>query len=379
MKNGNSSSCVCEKSQQGGIKVKLFTVRNGIGAVALALLLAAFTKSLWAQDSVNLEYDLSYASQTLPNGRYHVMRARTPAGLSAPLEGPEPLTPEQGFQLPLLSPPPVPGVPSPGFYEGDVSKIAPASPTLSKAVFNPIFVNCSTGSTCWGNPNAFLTDLGKSTFIHLTDQYTEVVGSFSLGKIANVKMTLHDHCMIGGTHPCLTDADIVGLVNFVASQAGFGSGYGHLFHVFLPKGVDVCLAAGECYSPDVPADDTICAYHSFEDQSAGHLLYSAEPFQVDPGCATAPPNVNGVLADSTDSTLSHETFEAISDPDILAFHDLIASSLFLQEIGDICQGPLVFDSSGNLLGIFVPTLVLNGHKYKSQLMYSNHFHACAPS
>ena len=50
--------------------------------------------------------------------------------------------------------------------------------------------------------------------------------------------------------------------------------------------------------------------------------------------------------------------------------------LFGQEIGDICQGPFR-TSSGSFVGEIVPTLLLNGHNYKSQLMYSNNYHACA--
>jgi hypothetical protein len=369
-----------------GGKTTLYGMRTGISITALIVFLAGFATAVKAQNSLNIEVDLSHLSLSPPTGRYHILRAQSPAGLSAPLEGPEPITTiEQFEQLPLVSQPSIAGVPAPGFFPGDVTKIAVTAKTLSKAAFNPIFINCPTSDSCWGNPTAFLTDLTKSTFIHLTDQYTKAVGSFSLGTSVNATVNLMgvDDCGIGGTNPCLLDGDIQAIVNVVAQQTKIGAGYGHLYHVFLPQNVDVCMTDSTgtkitgCYSPDVPALEVFCAYHSVVDQSAGHLIYSVEPFLAIPGCETAPPAVNTSLADSTDSVLAHETFEAISDPDLDAFHDLLVAPLFGAEIGDICQGPPVFDSSLNFVGVFVPTLVLNRHKYKSQLMYSNHYHACA--
>jgi len=363
--------------------MKLINTRTVISLATLAVFLAAFVASVRAQDSIDLEIDLSHLSQTSPNGLYHILRADTPAGLSTPLEGPERLMAaaeavEAGL-LPLL-PAPVPGVPTPGFYPADVTKLVASARTLSRAVFNPIFINCPTGSSCWGNPNAFLTDLGKSSFIHLTDQYTKAVGSFSLGTSVNLPLNLAgvDDCNIGGTNPCLLDADIQAIVNVVAQK--IGAGYGHLYHVFLPNSVDVCLTNSMgriigCYSPDVRNDFSVCAWHGSTNQSAGHLIYSVEPFEALPGCGTAPPAVNSFLADSTDSVLAHETLEAISDPDLNAWGDLSTLPLFGAEIADICEGLTLSSLS---MGLFsAPAVVLNGHKYKSQLIYSNHYHACA--
>ncbi|MBV8055374.1 MAG: hypothetical protein JO071_09065 [Deltaproteobacteria bacterium] len=81
------------------------------------------------------------------------------------------------------------------------------------------------------------------------------------------------------------------------------------------------------------------------------------------------------MADSTDHVLGHETFEAISDPDLNAWFDVSTLTLFGSEIGDTCVMPFVATSSG--IAYTALTLVINGHKYKSQLIYSNHYHACA--
>lgn len=102
----------------------------------------------------------------------------------------------------------------------------------------------------------------------------------------------------------------------VASKEG--SGYGHIYHVFLPPGQDECFShpSKVCYSPDDPKTFVFCAYHSsVQFKDIGHVLYSVEPFQDVPGCSVRPGTPNGQLADSTNNSLSHELFETISDPD----------------------------------------------------------------
>ena len=130
-----------------------------------------------------------------------------------------------------------------------------------------------------------------------------------------------------------------------------------------------------CYSPDVPSAFRVCAWLGFTNLSTGHLIYSVEPFEALPGCGTAPPTVNSFLTDSTDSVLAHETFEAISDPDLNAWGNLSTAALFGAEIADICEEVTISSISSGFFS--TPSLVVNGHKYKSQLIYSNHYHACA--
>ena len=47
----------------------------------------------------------------------------------------------------------------------------------------------------------------------------------------------------------------------------------------------------------------------------GHVTLRVEPYQAAVGCEVAPPNPNGELAESTNSVLSHELSETITDPD----------------------------------------------------------------
>ncbi len=279
----------------------------------------------------------------------------------------------------------VPLVPAPGFYEGDVIKVSSiisglAGKTIGSAVATNIYVNCANPTTCWGNPSGFLTDLGKSTFVHLLDQYT--------GQTANNRYRVasgHFSTNVTvGPSGFLADApDIQSIVHSAAAMAG--AGYGHIYHVFLPQGVDECMTDSSgnpiaCYAPDsttLPA--VFCAYHSsvtFSD--IGHVIYTVEPFQNVSGCQVQPPAPNGELSDSTDSVLGHETFETISDPDGDAFRSLFSAAVFADEIGDLCQGAFTCQFTGNNpCQEIVPISVVNGHKYRVQLQYSNHYHGCA--
>jgi hypothetical protein len=370
-----------------GKRVKILRMPTAISVAALAIVITALTAGARAQESVELRVEPLRESQY--NIHFHILRANTAAGRAALPEPPESFAAQAEAANTQYSA--IVAVPPPGFYEGDVTPVT-GKATLGSTTFEPIYVGwtgvstCTNGS-CWGNPGAFLKDLAASDntatgFIHLTDQYTHLTssGRYALDTTHNPNYTFNftgvNDCGIGGTNPCVSDARIQAFVNFAATMVVHAAGYTHFFHVFLPKNVDECTNFG-CYSPDVPRHFVFCAYHSAANVSAGHIIYSVEPFDNVPGCATAPPaSVNGQLADSTDSVLSHETFEAISDPDINTNHDFKCAALFGQEIGDICQGPFR-NSSGTFVGEIVPTRVINGHTYKSQLEYSNTYHACA--
>ena len=144
----------------------------------------------------------------------------------------------------------------------------------------------------------------------------------------------------------LLDIDVLSYVHAVASATG-GSGYGHIFHVFLPPGQDECFDSTftVCYSPDNSNTFFFCAYHGSVDfTDIGHVLYSVEPYQNVPGCQVRPGTPNGQLVDSTNDVLSHELFETITDPDGDAWWNSTGLGLEGQEIGDECIF-LVFTST----------------------------------
>jgi hypothetical protein len=213
----------------------------------------------------------------------------------------------------------VPDTFSLGFFPDDVAKTSTGHVILS-AQSHDVFVNCP-GNLCWGNPtpNTFITDLGTSNFVHLLDQYSGSTANnrYTLGKTVTVTYSP----LFSNT---LSQNDILGIVHAAAVATGKLVGYNHIYHVFLPKGIDTCFDpfpfGGGCYSPDNPSTFVFCAYHeSVTFSDIGHVIYSVEPFQGpitgEPSCAIPPGSPNGQLIDSTSTSLLHEFFEAVSDPD----------------------------------------------------------------
>jgi hypothetical protein len=222
-------------------------------------------------------------------------------------------------------------------------------------------------SHCWGDPERFLRDLGRSDFIHVTDQY--------VGLTAEHRYTVGRRAKVSFTPPAnpFTDADILAVVHSVASVTG-ATGYEHIYHVFLPPGTDECFDAtfSVCYSPDNLSTFFFCAYHGSADfTDIGHVLYSVEPYQNVLGCQVRPGTPNGQRVDSTNDALSHELFETITDPDGTAWWNSTALELFGAEIGDECVfivPPAFSDPS---------VFTIGEERYAVQLEYANSRHGCA--
>jgi|GEM_PF-1202746 len=242
---------------------------------------------------------------------------------------------------------------------------------------HPIFLlpngSCPVAA-CWGDPASFLNDFGASGLAGITDQY--------VGSHANDRYVLGDEFALGYTPPAvpLTDHDIRAIVHAAALLSG-ETGYGHIFHVFLPPGQDECFtsAATTCYSPDKPNSFAFCAYHnSVTFTDIGHVLYTVEPFQNVDGCQVRPGTPNGQLIDSTNSTLSHELTETITDPDGDAWFNFSAVILAGEEIGDECDFFTIQQTSPTTFAVFGdPTVFRVGkHIYATQPEYNNQDHAC---
>jgi len=238
-------------------------------------------------------------------------------------------------------------------------------PVLPTLVHHTIFVNPSSScpaNSCFGDPIGFLRDLNRSEFIHVTDQYVGAHGNnrYPVGNNFTINYPT-------GSNP-LTDLDME-TIAYVVAKASHQSGYGHIFHVFLVPGQDVCFDS----SFSVCASNVFCAYHSSFDADIGHVLYSVEPFANVLGCQVPPGTPNGQLVDSTDSALSHESIEAITDPDGNAWWNLLNLVNFGEEIADECEF-ISFTPDGVF---FDPVTVrLNGKRYGIQTEYSNKGHAC---
>jgi hypothetical protein len=288
---------------------------------------------------------------------YHILPAHTAAGRNALLTG-------SGGHNAAVVAKPLAMLPKPGFYPADVTYMD--GPVMVQISSVNVYVNCADES-CWGDPEGFQANLAISKFIHVVDQY--------VGKKTNNRYPLDlaatQHLTTSSTS--LTSTDINNFVDEAAAAVGSD----HIFNIFLPEGTDVCLDTNVCYSPDNSANFVLCAYHSygtFTDlgPSPVSIAYTVQPYQNVTGCMLAPPNPNSPLIDSTNSSLSHELFETISDPFLNAW--IADSSLPEQgnEIADICHGP-GNDSQQTIAPEYV---LVKGHTYQTQLEYSNTRHGC---
>jgi len=299
----------------------------------------------------------------------HAQYARTPAGIAA------------RNQSHVSRPAPAATAAASGIANDDFTQnpgdvTYQGGPTVQYTESHAVYLNphheCTIAG-CWGDPERFLRDLSDSGFIHLLDQYAglHAPGRYTVGSRA----VLHDALP---ENP-LSESDLIAILHGVVAKTG-AAGYGHIYHLFLPPGVDTCFDApynNECYSPDNPANFVFCAYHdsvTFTDLGQ-HVLFTVEPWQgPTSGCEDSPVGApNSQLIDSTDDTLSHETFETISDPDGTAWWNDTDLSLLGNEMADEC---LLLGPDNYFLE---PTFSIDGHLYRVQSEYSNKRHACAIS
>jgi hypothetical protein len=347
-------------------------VRRAFSGATLAALVATLAPTAAiAQDSADLAIratasDKSAARQSTHRNRHatsRYMSGRTAVPRTLLSTG-HPAASKAGFAAAARSGPPATRYPADVTYQGG----AVVETAESHAVYMLPNGHCNV-SSCWGNPEGFLRDLARSDFVHVLDQYA--------GRTDNNRYTVGSHARVPFTPSTtpLTDDDILAFVHSVASRTG-ATGYGHIYHVFLPQGTDECFdnTFSVCYSPDSPSTWFFCAYHGSADFSdIGHVLYSVEPYQNVIGCSDPPGTPNGQLVDSTNDTLSHELFETISDPDGDGWWNATPSVTGLEgeEIGDECvfvTPPAYGD----------PSVFTIGHKlYAVQLEYSNAHHGCA--
>jgi hypothetical protein len=252
------------------------------------------------------------------------------------------------------------------FYPADMAN-PDNGPTVAAAKFHPIYVNNAPAH--WGDVGTFLTDLGKSDFIHVVDQYvgTKANNRYVPGTPLSVSYPIPaDHT--------LTFPDLDTIVH--AAALSQGAGLGHIYSVFLPQGVDFCISPFNCYSPDNPPAWIFCAFHTYEqyDDIADPVLVTLQPYNNVPSCSVPLGSPNGQLIDSTNDPLSHEIFETITDPLISAWWVHSVEWWFLgAEIGDLCVKKANVDGVRHSLA---GNVTLNGHLYAAQAEYSNFYHAC---
>jgi hypothetical protein len=253
-----------------------------------------------------------------------------------------------------------PAVPAPGFYPDDLSY--QGGPVLQSAETHNIYVNGVASD--WGNPDTFLSHWQHSKAVHLLDQYA---GSTADYRYPAGAWGIFEYPIFS----TLGDNDLLTIVHAAAAQ--IGGGYGHVYNIFLPQGVDFCDTSLGCYSPDNFATFTFCAFHSSVDfQDLGHVLFTLEPYQNVAGCNVGQPSAQEPEKDSQASVLLHEMAETITDPDGTGWLAYNSLAVYGEEIGDVCTA---LDTSGEAFQS-IPTS-FEGVPYSVQFLYSNKYHACA--
>ena len=179
---------------------------------------------------------------------------------------------------------------------------------------------------------------------------------------------------------CVTDVQVMAEVEAVRAQRGLPDDAGHLYPVFLPKGLESCFTTkngahgGDCSLNASANPSQYCAYHSSVAQSGG-AVYTVEPFPTrttgSGGCdlgwvttgATQSPNGN-VAFDSAVNAYSHELSEAITDPFGGGWFDAKGN-----ENGDECAYAVPSSLGGTAGASWDQTV--NGHHYLLQAEFSN--------
>ena len=222
-----------------------------------------------------------------------------------------------------------------------------------------VAVNCvtpNTPATCWGNgtlsPKDFLQALNLSNYLRLANEYIGVDAKENFpAREMKTRMTF-------STPNNASLQEILQILADASTKTGV-SGYGAIYHIFLPQGTSMCIEAGNCYSPNDLDSWTFCAFHGSVNLSSGrHVLFTVQPYQGVDGCSIPGQTPNGLI-DATASTLTHEVFETITDPDL----DGWSNVLFGFEVADPC---LAFGSNRTM----------NGNNYFLQSIYSNRLHMC---
>jgi hypothetical protein len=231
--------------------------------------------------------------------------------------------------------------------------------------------------SAFGDVKQFEQRLSRSNLIHMTDPYVGATG--------------YNRYDFGGdfgvSYPAVTtlgDNDLLLIIHAVAAGTS-GGGYGHIYNIFLPNGLNYCatgtlLPAGFCNASPTSPNPAFCAFHgavTFSD--IGKTLFTVEPFNDPDFCGidnfTANPTAptpNGLQRDSAYSALSHELFETITDPNPGSGW-VNPNPFYPAEIGDLCAYV-----TGQFVNGFVSpnNTTLYGKAYRVQFEYSNHQHAC---
>ncbi|HET9093892.1 MAG TPA: hypothetical protein VFN36_02305 [Solirubrobacteraceae bacterium] len=181
-----------------------------------------------------------------------------------------------------------------------------------------------------------------------------------------------------GYNACIDDAQVIAETDAVVTAAGLPRDYGHIYALYLPRGVESCFYPGEtatsanvCTINHEPSAG-YCAYHS---QASDGMVYANMPYPIyaSPvgytcGSDAVYPTVqtpNGNAdADTEISPTSHELIEAETDPDTqTGWYDNAG-----YEIGDECA--YIYGTPSGTGGQYYNQTINHDH-YLTQEEFSN--------
>ena len=218
----------------------------------------------------------------------------------------------------------------------------------------------------------YFQDVGGSPFYDIVTQYPGSNGTPANavtrgGSVVDTSPYPH----AGTTADPLLSADFRQEITNVIGAQGWPIGVGTMYFVFTGSGIQSCFDSTHTDCSQVQ----YCAFHSaffltaFDIDHA--VVWANMPDAYSLGDC-GPSNVNGdPAADTEINEMSHEHFEAVTDPLLNAWYDTDLSG----EIGDKCAynvGPGGYTST-------TPNVFLNGHPYRPQREWSNIAGGCAAS
>jgi hypothetical protein len=224
--------------------------------------------------------------------------------------------------------------------------------------------------------NRWFSDVGGSPFYNIMTQYYEGIPPTFIQNVATFggawSDTVNPYPHAGSGADPLTDADIEAeVVRAIAANHWPNGGLNVAFFVFTAKGIESCADSVDCTIGT--AHPIYCAYHSaFFSGASDVIIYANMPYAgtwssgYSYNCGNFNPSPNDPDADIEISLVSHEQFEAVTDPVGGGWYDGSGA-----EIGDKCAYVYGSVSSDGR------NVTLNGNPYKVQEEWSNAVSGCA--
>ncbi len=205
----------------------------------------------------------------------------------------------------------------------------------------------------------YFKDVGKSPIYHNNSQYSNSSGKYPVASVLGGSWV--DTRPYPTTNNQLQDADTRNEINYAMQVNGWTPSLHKLFIVFAAKGEIMCSDIYGC-----TYITALCAYHYF---IGTDIIYAAEPYAgTDLSSCGVPSSPNhDIDADSTINLITHEQFEAATDPFYTAWY---GTDRYHDEISDKCVW--VFGSPVHYGG----DVIWKGHPYEVQEEWDNATGSC---